>query len=87
MNKPETMLNELKEVLLLKSTLRTSMRGVPHLLVTLNETIYSVCYFGKSRQFKIFYPYPSNNQQRAYCPTSNDVLRFFKSKKDKAEVK
>ncbi len=82
-SKPENILTKLKEILPLESTLRTSMRGVPHLLVTLNKIIYSVCYFGKNRQFKVFYPYPSDKQQRACCPTSNDVLRFFKSKGDK----
>lgn len=40
--------------------LRISNQGVPHLLYPNNiKPLYSICYFKKSKLYKVFYPYPS----------------------------
>jgi len=36
---------------------RWSKRGVPHIIVTTSIGDYSVCYFGKYKSYRVFYPY------------------------------
>ena len=43
---------------------RHSMGGVPHLVVTLGETTYSVTYFSSRRTLRVFSPYPGSSQTR-----------------------
>jgi hypothetical protein len=63
-----------------ESELRTSEAGVPHLVVSVGVTSYSVCYFGRTKSFRIFYPYPCIKQRQCVAnpKTYNDVLLFFK---------
>lgn len=58
---------------------RWSFRDVPHLLLELsNKITYSICYFGKSKTWRIFYPYLGSNQQKKDFSSEEEVLKFLK---------
>lgn len=42
--------------------LRTSFKGVNHLVGQSGSTTFSVCYFPQSGSYRVFYPYPGPNQ-------------------------
>lgn len=50
---------ELHRDLRFPSNYRTSARGVPHVVVSTGYETFSVCYFGKTRTYRVFWPYPS----------------------------
>ncbi len=57
---------------------RWSFKGVPHLLVTLkNQVTYSLCYFGKSKSWKVFYPYQDKDQQKVNFRTREEMLEYL----------
>ena len=58
----------------LEGTLRTSMRGVPHLVIRQGSKAVSVCWFGRTRSYKIFWPYPSSSQRRVNARTPAEVV-------------
>ena len=57
--------------------LRVSRRNVPHLVVPVNGSYYSVAYFSGERYFRIFYPYPGPAQCRFDRITVQGVTDFF----------
>jgi hypothetical protein len=59
--------------------LRISNASVPHLLLLKNNIVYSICYFGKGRKFRIFYPYRSDEQKKLDLKLREDVVKYFKS--------
>jgi len=71
-----------------ESELRKSEAGVPHLVVSVGATSYSVCYFGRTKSFRIFYPYPCIKQRQCVAnpKTYNDVLLFFKQVREEEGV-
>ena len=58
---------------------RVSKRGVPHVVITKDSVTYSVCWFGKGRFWRIFYPYPSwgRDQNKLDIQTDEEVLTYF----------
>ncbi len=58
---------------------RLSRRKVPHLVVWADEEIYSVCFFGKTKTWRIFYPWPSygKTQTKMDFPTFGHVIEYF----------
>lgn len=38
---------------------RVSRKGVPHVIADTGYRTFSVCWFGKSQIFRVFYPYPN----------------------------
>ena len=83
-SKSEWMLEKLQKKIPLFTELRFSIKGVPHLLLNGGDNIiYSICYFKKSRLFKIFYPYPAKKQTKVICKEWINVLEFFKFRNNK----
>ncbi len=58
-------------------TLRTSKRGVPHVLVNVEDTTYSIVWFKKTNIFRIFWPYPSDEQHKQDFDTPGKVIAFI----------
>jgi len=57
---------------------RWSRNEVPHLLVELGNGItYSICYFGRSKSWRVFWPYQTNNQQKRDFPSINNIIGFL----------
>jgi len=59
---------------------KISQRGVPYFVIrNFKGQDYSVCYFGKTRNWKIFWPYLdySGNQQRCTVKDINELRIFF----------
>ena len=79
--KAERMLNWIKDRVF-DSDLEISRRGVPHLLILREGTIYSVCYFSRSRMFRIFYPFGSFNEKKFDIKLRGEVVSYFTSKGD-----
>ncbi len=50
---------ELHRALRFVSNYRESRRGVPHIVVITGYETFSVCYFGKTQTYRVFWPYPS----------------------------
>lgn len=61
-------------------SLCTSMRDVPYLLVVVGDTRYSVSYFGKSRVFRLFFPFGAAAQTRLDFKEPAHVARFLKER-------
>lgn len=57
--------------------LRVSRRNVPHLVIPVNGSSYSVAYFSGNKIFRIFHPYPGPAQNRFDRFTAQDVIEFF----------
>ncbi len=83
MSKAEHMLNWVKNGVY-GAALKISLRGVPYLLIEREGIVYSVSYFGKSKKFRVFYPFMSNKQSKFDLKTRKNVIDFFQPKK--AEV-
>lgn len=58
--------------------LRLSLRNVPHLIVSVNGTSYSIAYFRSNGVYRIFYPYPCEAQTRVDKKTPEEVLKYFR---------
>ena len=56
-NKAETILKKIQKEI--GGYSRISNNFVPHLLIKKDNITYSICYFGGTKSFRIFYPYPS----------------------------
>jgi len=58
--------------------LRFSSNGVPHLVLG----DYSVCYFGKHKSYRVFYPWPGfyKGQTKTDFKTETEVTDYFKDK-------
>jgi len=80
--KSERMLRRVQKGLNLESSLILSQKGTPHLVVDLYGTKYSVCYFGRDRKFRVFWPYPSYGyiQDRCDIKIYKGVIQFFNGK-------
>lgn len=79
-------LTDLEEKLkpyVLGSQTRFSAKGVPHLVVWNFTITYSLCFFGRSRTWRLFFPYPSAGgiQTRKDFPTIDSIVEFFKNLK------
>lgn len=58
---------------------RWSHGGVPHLLVELGRGIvYSLCYFGKHKSWRVFYPYMSGNQRKQDFGSEEEMVKFLR---------
>lgn len=61
-----------------KTYLRTSNQNVPHLLVSHKdgdkEWEISICYFGKSKIYRVFYPYLYNPQTKENFENTKDLI-------------
>lgn len=60
---------------------RWSKYGVPHLVITTKVSTFSVCYFRRSKIFKIFSPYPSGglDQDKDNRFTVQEVVEYIKN--------
>ena len=67
----------------LNATMRYSLKGVPHIIISAigSKFNYSICYFGKTSVWRIFYPYavPNDGQQKWDFKTEDEVVHFFRS--------
>lgn len=63
----------------IKGAVRISNRDVPHILVPFNDITYSVCYFGSTDTWRIFFPYPSSEQIRITLNSREEVINYFKN--------
>lgn len=61
----------------LNGYVRTSARGVPHVVVSHKNKGYSICYFKKSDIFRVFFPYPNEIQTKTDFKTSSEVVEFI----------
>lgn len=54
---------------------RTSLRGVPHVVLKINWRSASVCWMGKKKVWRIFYPYLNafGDQKRYDCKNLTEV--------------
>lgn len=61
------------------SRVRVSLRGVPHIVVDRKPFCYSVAYFGKTRVYRVFYPYAvfNSKQTKWDFKDEDEVIRFF----------
>jgi len=57
---------------------RISRHGVPHVIVKVGNTVYSACYFGSTNTWRVFYPYPSDNQHKITFKSSEEAIKFIK---------
>ena len=63
---------------------RWSYKGVPHLLVELGKgVVYSLCYFGKHKSWRVFYPYGDGNQQKQDFNSVEEMVKFLKRHKSR----
>ena len=62
-----------------ETAFRWSRKGVPHLLIELDSKIvYSLCYFKKSKSWRVFYPYGEvTSQQRQDFHSIGEILEFL----------
>lgn len=68
------MLEKVQSLLPFRTRLRVSKWGVPHLLCFIpGGPIYSVCYFGTRKEFRVFWPYYGDKQSKATCKLYTDV--------------
>ncbi len=75
-NKAEYQLNWIKNKI--GGCLRISNNCVPHLLILKDNIVYSICYFGGDRKFRVFYPYMDfDNQQKFDLKLRGDVVKYF----------
>ncbi len=56
---------------------RISKRGVPHIVIAKGDTTYSIAYMGRKRFWRVFYPYPSNNQKKKNFSNIEQLQLFF----------
>lgn len=66
--------------------LRVSRRNVPHLVIPVNGTCYSVAYFSGEKFFRIFHPYPGEARSRFDKIMAQDVIDFFSGLKEVGSV-
>lgn len=59
---------------------RFSKRGVPHLVVWFKDDLYSLCFFGKSKIWRLFHPYFSRGgpQTKKDFFTIESIANYFK---------
>lgn len=55
---------------------RVSARGVPHLVV--NECV-SVCWFGRAKAFRVFWPYPGSQDKSSMLKDLNEVAKLVET--------
>ncbi len=62
---------------------RWSYNGVPHMLVELGRGIvYSLCYFKKHKNWRVFFPYGVGNpQQKQDFNSVEEMIKFLKRRK------
>ena len=64
---------------------RWSRNGVPHLLVELGRNIvYSICYFGGSKSWRVYYPYANSIQETQTFNSVEDLFKFLKKHKSQS---
>ena len=56
---------------------RWSRNDVPHVVLQFRSKMYSVCYFGRSKTYRVFWPYGTYGEQnhRNFC-TVQEVVDF-----------
>lgn len=59
---------------------KISKKGVPLLVVKVKDITHSVCYFGKSNSYRIFFPFPSEQQERLDLKNQQEVIVYFSNK-------
>jgi len=58
---------------------RWSIDGVPHLLVELGRGIvYSLCYFKSGKNWRVFFPYGTGDQQKKDFYDTDSMVKFLK---------
>lgn len=58
-------------------TPRWSHSDVPHIVLQFRTQTYSVCYFGRDKVYRVFFPYGGSCTQRHYdCKTPQEVVDF-----------
>lgn len=62
---------------------RWSRRGVPHIIVAMSNGDYSVCYFGKYRSYRVFFPYPGEAQFKWDTKDPASVIKYIDSQQPK----
>lgn len=60
---------------------RWSHGRVPHLLVEVNNIVYSICYFGRNAIWRVFYPYQQGEPAKLDFNSIDGVVIFFKQAK------
>lgn len=56
---------------------RISNRGVPHLVVSGGSGMCSVCYFGSTRTWRVFYPYPGRDQNKMDFKDESNLVSYL----------
>jgi hypothetical protein len=59
------------------SVINVSAKEVPHLVVRRGSTTFSICWFGKGGFFRVFWPYPNDNQSHWDCATVQGTVDFL----------
>lgn len=59
---------------------RYSLAKTPHIVINLNNTIYSVAWFHSTKTYTIFYPWKSHDQEKVKFLSPREVLVYFKHK-------
>jgi len=58
---------------------RWSRSNVPHVVLQFHSQTYSVCYFGRDKFYRIFFPYGGHCAQEHYdCKTPQEVVDFIR---------
>ena len=60
-----------------KVTFRWSRNRVPHFVVESNGRGFSVCWFKRPKVYRVFYPYPGENQTRRDYRTPEEVVKYI----------
>ncbi len=60
---------------------RWSRRGVPHIIVTMSNGNYGVCYFKRHNSYRVFFPYLSHGQEQVKWDSreADKVAEYIKS--------
>ena len=70
-----------------RSGMRYSKRGVPHVLVWKDNCWHSITYFCKEKNFRVFWPYKSNPQNKRDFKSFNETVAFINGWKDEHRSK
>lgn len=62
-------------------TWKKSAKNVLHGIIDYKNNKASVCYFGKSRTIRLFYPYPGDSQAKYNFNSIEELDAFYKATK------
>jgi len=77
--KPQTIKNKTEEMAkAINGTFHMSAKGVPHVIVKVKNTVYSLCWFNKIKKWRLFFPYGDKSiAQTRFDFDTNNIIRFF----------